>query len=169
MNEERCAGCDRWTGVITGMFGTPLCRQCQDEVHWNPDLADKIYRLRDKEKRKLYNAKHDLRGYDMYREYELEDEDWHYSSRFDPEPAEDPKAAAERRAKEKADVARAKVLKAKQDRLRIAEERECPDCGLIGRCDPDDYLCIVCREGNRDCIPPGYAHYWRKSGQKADA
>lgn len=67
---------------------------------------------------------------------------------------------------EKIRQAEAKALAAKQDRISQAEEQFCSGCDMIGKCDPDDYLCIVCRDG-REAVPPGYAHYWRRPDAEA--
>lgn len=50
------------------------------------------------------------------------------------------------------------VQRAKAKRLGAAVQRECSGCGQAGAWhDPDDYMCIVCRDG-RDALPDG-AHW----------
>lgn len=162
--DEKCIGCDRWTAV-TGLGGTALCMQCQDEARFDPYF-----------KKKLYTKKLSYGDYHYYDdEYSKEIEYntamaqrmWEEKRQF--EKYESPASAASRRKAEEKRRKEAMALAKKQERCLAADkDRDCPECEMIGLCDPDDYLCIVCRDG-KEAVAPGYMHHWKRAPQEQAA
>jgi hypothetical protein len=70
----------------------------------------------------------------------------------------------ETRARREAERLELKALAAKRARMLAALEniKPCAECERDVPHDPDDFLCIVCRDGD-SAVPPGYAHYWLRN------
>lgn len=177
MNAERCLGCGLYTGIFHGY--DPICSHCQTEMRYSHYLQNKI---QESKARVVSKAKHSRMGMkaNKYSAAKYESrmtngsnnpENWYYASsdcgsdnyedimEWEREKVfHEPLVTRKRRL---AAEEEAKVLRIKQERMHAAEDRECPECQMIGLCDPTDFLCIVCRDGNRDGIAPGYAHRWR--------
>lgn len=150
MNTEKCEICGRYTAIIIRGTSTAMCMNCQDEMGFKQYHGNKPYEY-DK-----YGSRSRLAD---QRKAERE-QMMRYESPMD---ALKRKKAEERRKKD------AQILRAKQARCLSADQgRECAGCEMTGLIDPDDYLCIVCRDG-KEAVAPGYLHYWKRMPEEVAA
>ena len=97
---------------------------------------------------------YDANGYDLYH-----DDYGHHHPRTYAQSNESYRADLKRRAQEAARREEAKLRQVKQQRCVAATKRECSECFMFGLIDPDDYICIVCRDG-KEAVAPGWLGHW---------